>query len=105
MDSRWIAFIIFAAALVLVVLALYLARKKGYMDEVYGMLYALVCRAETYFEGSGRGAEKKAWVVDRIHEALPGWAQIFVSEQDIDRLIERAVEKMKEYLSERAKEG
>ncbi len=100
--DKWIVFVVFAAVLVILVLVAFWLRKKGYMDEVYGMLYALVCRAETYFEGNGRGAEKKAWVVDRIHEALPGWAQIFVSEQDIDRLIERAVEMMKEYLAQQS---
>ena len=40
------------------------------------MLYEMVCRAETYFEGSGRGAEKKEWVVCQIHQALPDWAKM-----------------------------
>lgn len=104
MDSRWIELIVFSALLVLMLLALYLARKKGYIDEVFGMLYEMVCRAETYFEGNGRGAEKKEWVVCQIHQALPDWAKMFVSEKDIDRLIEAAVEKMKTSLSNKIKD-
>ena len=104
MDSRWIELIVFSALLILILLALYLARKNGYIDEVFGMLYEMVCRAETYFEGSGRGAEKKEWVVCQIHQALPDWAKMFVSEKDIDRLIEAAVEKMKDSLSNKIKD-
>lgn len=97
-------FVIFGALAIVAVLVLLacVAIKKGNKDVVFRMLYTLVCKAEEAFEGNGRGAEKKAWVVEKIHETLPGLAKVFISEKDIDTLLELAVQKMKELLAEAA---
>lgn len=99
MELNWLFALGIFALLALTVLLLFVACKKGYRQQVFELLYSLVCRAEAAFEGSGRGAEKKAWVVDRIHDKLPGWAKLLISEQDIDALLELAVDKMKALLS------
>ena len=104
MEMKWFMVLGALALLVIVALLLYIAAKKGYRNEVYAILYNLVCRAEMHFEGSGRGAEKKAWVIKEIHAKLPAWAKILVSEADIDNLIELAVEQMKKIFAKKAQE-
>ena len=99
MEMNWVWILAALGGLALLVALIFTACKKGYRQQVFELLYSLVCRAEAAFEGSGRGAEKKAWVVDRIHDKLPGWAKLLISEQDIDALLELAVDKMKALLS------
>ena len=104
MDMKWIVAAGMVAVLAIIAFLMYYAAKSGYKDKVFGLLYQMVCRAEMEFTGSGRGAEKKEWVIERIHDALPKWARILVSEQDIENLLELAVTKMKEYLLYKSQE-
>lgn len=104
MEMKWFMVLGALALLAIVAVLLYIAAKKGYRNEVYAILYNLVCSAEMHFEGSGRGAEKKAWVIKEIHAMLPAWVKILVSEVDIDNLIELAVEEMKKILAKKAQE-
>lgn len=98
-TMNWIICACLTALVLIVAALLYFAAKHGYKGEMYAILYRLVYRAELLFEGSGRGAEKKAWVVEHIHAQLPKWAKLLISEADIDNLIELAVEKLKEFLA------
>lgn len=66
---------------------------------LHAIVYKLVCNAEQEIVGTKRGQERKAQVVQALHGLLPGWARIFVSQQDIDDLIELAVESMKQLLA------
>ena len=104
MELEWILIVCMAGIAAIVALGMYLSAKNGYKDTVFRALYTLVCRAEPTFEGSGRGVEKKAWVIQRIREILPKWAKIFISEEDIENLLELAVDKMKEFLENKAQE-
>ena len=76
--------------------------KAGYRKKVFSVLYELVCRAEEEITGTKRGQERKAAVLAAIHARLPGWAQLLVTEQDLDNLLEKAVTLMKQKLAEGA---
>ena len=71
---------------------------------MYRTVYKLVCNAEQEIVGTKRGQERKAQVVQAIHDWLPAWARIFISQQDIDDLIELAVETMKQLLAPHAEQ-
>ena len=105
MEIKYIALIFTAAIVVLVAASLFIDAKSGYEKNVFNLLYKLVVRAEEVFDGTKRGQEKKAWVIERIHAMLPGWAKILITEKEIDALIEAAVDKMKEALKNAAKEA
>lgn len=100
----YLPYIVGGVVAVVILVALFILCKKGYKSEIAGTIYALVCRAEVELEGSKRGQEKKALVISRLHDLLPIWAKILISEQDIDNLIEAAVEQMKRVLAEAAAE-
>lgn len=92
-------YVIYALAALLLAACGYVAFAEGYQDKVYRIIYKLVCNAEQEIVGTKRGQERKAQVVQALHGLLPGWARIFVSQQDIDDLIELAVESMKQLLA------
>lgn len=102
MEMNWFVAVGGLAVLAALVVIACIAIKNGNKEVVFRTLYTLVCKAEEAFEGTGRGAEKKAWVVQKIYETLPGWARVFISKKDIDALLELAVQKMKEILAEAA---
>ena len=98
----YLPYIVGVCIAVVVSVAIFILCRKGYKAEVASTIYALVCRAEVELEGSKRGQEKKALVIKRLHDLLPVWAALLISEQDIDNLIEAAVEQMKRVLAEAA---
>ncbi len=98
MTQYWICGIV----AVLLAVCGYMAFAEGYHDQVYRIIYRLVCAAEQEITGTKRGQERKARVIAALHDTLPSWARIFISEQDIDELIELAVEKMKALLARQA---
>lgn len=98
-------YVIYGIVVLLAAVCGYVAFAEGYQDKVYRVIYRLVCGAEEEITGSKRGQERKAQVVRAIHDWLPRWARLFISEQDIDDLIELAVEKMKQLLCQEAEEA
>lgn len=101
---EYLPYIVGGIIVVVIAVAIFILCRKGYKAEVAGTIYALVCRAEVELAGSKRGQEKKALVIRRLHEMLPVWAALLISEQDIDALIEAAVEQMKRVLADAAAE-
>ena len=88
--------------IVLVLVAIIIAIRCGYIKQVkQGLLY-LVCKAEEIY-GGGTGTLKYAFVANEIYKLLPSLARLFISVDTIDDLIETAVEEMKKYLSENEK--
>ena len=98
MEWYWI----YAIVAVLLAVCGYVAFAEGYQDKVYRIIYRLVCAAEQEIVGTKRGQERKAQVVTALHGILPRWARIFVSEADIDELIELAVAGMKALLEKQS---
>ena len=88
--------------IVLVLVAIIIAIRCGYIKQVkQGLLY-LVCKAEEIYCG-GTGTLKYAFVANEVYKLLPSLARLFISVDTIDDLIETAVEEMKKYLSENEK--
>lgn len=100
LSAHWtsiIAVVVFVAICAILI-------KKGYSKYVKQILFYLVCEAEQQF-GSGTGTLKYAAVTAWVHERLPAIVKIFLTEKEIDKLIEAAVAEMKQWLevNEKAK--
>lgn len=100
LSAHWssiLAVVIFIAICIILI-------KKGYSKYVKQILFYLVCEAEQQF-GSGTGTLKYAAVTAWVHERLPAIVKIFLTEKEIDKLIEAAVAEMKQWLevNEKAK--
>ena len=81
-----------------VLLALWLALSRHSRSKAARLAYRLVCLMERQMIGPGRGAERKARVISLLHARLPQWTRLFLSEQELDMLIELAVQRMKDLL-------
>lgn len=82
----------------LFIVALIVLIKKGYVKYAKQIVFYLVCEAESKF-GSGTGALKYAAVTTWLYEKLPAICKFFLTEKQIDTMIEEAVSQMKEWLS------
>lgn len=83
---------------VLFIVACIFLVRKGSTVYVKQMLFYLVTQAEAEY-GSGTGELKYAAVTAWLYERMPVILKFFFTAKQIDKLIETAVEEMKEYLS------
>lgn len=78
---------------------LILLTKSKYSAVAKRILLSLVVAAEEKY-GGGTGEIKFSYVAEKLHDKLPLLAQLVLTERDISSLIEDAVTRMKDYLSE-----
>lgn len=84
-------------ALVVVLTLVYLWF-KGYKSIVRKIVLALVIQAEKAL-GSGTGEFKYAMVLGHVYQYVPAIIRVFLTEAQLDQLIEWAVQYMKERLA------
>lgn len=70
---------------------------RGQKKIVYRAIYGLVSVAEKQF-GGGTGAIKFSFVVAEVYKLLPTIAKLFLSEKQLDNMIEDAVARLKNFL-------
>lgn len=92
--THWVDILIVVAFIV----GLCLLVKFGYKKQVKEICFYLVTKAEIEF-GGGTGELKYATVVTWLYERLPALLEFFMTAKMIDKLIEDAVARMKEYLN------
>lgn len=64
-----------------------LLARSGQVRKIRSLVLALVCAVEVEW-GSKTGEIKKATVMERLYELLPGWAKVFISEKTLSAIIE-----------------
>lgn len=74
------------------------AIRLGYKQYVKQWALELVTIAEDSIMGSGQGAKKKAQVFAALRGALPDWLKLFITDEVLDSVIEKAVGMMKKAL-------
>lgn len=93
---------LYAGLIIALAAAAFLAVKLGYKKKVAAIAYNFVCSAEEQITGTKKGQERKAQVLAWLHDCIPVPLQFFVSEADLDNIIEGAVQRMKSALKEAA---
>lgn len=93
---------LYAGLVVALAAAAFLAIKLGYKKKVAAIAYNFVCSAEEQITGTKRGQERKAQVLAWLHDCIPAPLRLFITEADLDRIIETAVARMKTALKEAA---
>jgi hypothetical protein len=82
---------------ILFIVACIVLARKGSAVYVKQMLFYLVTQAEAEY-GAGTGNLKYAAVTTWLYERIPAILKFFFTAKQIDKMIEAAVEQMKEYL-------
>ena len=98
MDNNLISIIVFVLGVSLLIGVLYY---KGKKEEAKKIILALVIKAEQVIEGKGQGGLKYAWVSERVFNLLPPVVKFFLTEADVDQLIEDSVEELKILLQQK----
>ncbi len=83
---------------ILFIVACIVLARKGSAVYVKQMLFYLVTQAEAEY-GAGTGNLKYAAVTTWLYERIPAILKFFFTAKQIDKMIEAAVEQMKDYLS------
>ena len=74
-------------AVITVVMIVKYAELKG-VDGIRAEVYQLVLQAEHVFYESGQGKQKLKWVVSQARLLLPRWLQIFITEDELIKIID-----------------
>lgn len=96
MEAKAILALILLITFVFAMIWLYV---HNHYDIIKKIVLSCVVEAEKYL-GSGTGALKYAYVVDKVYEKLPGIVTMFLSKENLNRLIEFSVSKLKDVLSD-----
>jgi hypothetical protein len=71
----------------------------GYTNKVKQILLHLVIEAEAIY-GEKTGDVKFAYVAEKVYTFLPSVVKMFITTKEVQKLINTAVEQMKEYLAD-----
>ena len=74
--------------------------KNRTLDEIRGDVYQLVLRAEHTYKESSSGKQKMKWVVSRARKLLPGWMQLIISEEMLEKIIQVWFDEVKDLLDD-----
>lgn len=85
--------------IVVIIAGLIILYKKNRKDLVKKIILSLVVQAEKHL-GSGTGELKYAYVIEKFYKYLPSVVRLLYSKKEIDTMIEEAVSKLKEMLSD-----
>lgn len=74
--------------------------KNRTLDEIRGDVYQLVLRAEHTYRASSSGKHKMKWVVSQARKLLPGWMQLIISEEMLQKIIQVWFDEIKDLLDD-----
>ena len=74
--------------------------KSRTLDEIRGDVYQLVLRAEHTYKESSSGKQKMKWVVSQARKLLPGWMQLIISEEMLQKIIQIWFDEVKDLLDD-----
>lgn len=95
--------ILILAALILLVITVVMAVqyiKQKAFDGIRADVYQLILRAEHIYKGSEHGQQKFKYVVQQARGLLPTWMQVFVSEEFLEKLVEKWFRGVKDLLDD-----
>lgn len=94
--------LILAVAILFIITAImavqYLRLKA--LDGIREDVYQLILKAEHTYSESGQGKQKFRYVVQRARSLLPGWLQVFVTQEFLEKLIEKWFQGVKDLLDD-----
>ena len=74
--------------------------KNRTLDEIRGDVYQLVLKAEHTYRLSSSGKQKMKWVVSQARKLLPGWMQLIISDEMLQKIIQVWFDEVKDLLDD-----
>ncbi|CBK80689.1 hypothetical protein CC1_19580 [Coprococcus catus GD/7] len=91
--------VIAALAVLTVVIAYQYAKMQG-LEGIRENVYQLILRAEHLYTESGQGEQKLKFVVRQARGLLPGWMQLFITEDMMIKLVNEWFRGVKDLLDD-----
>lgn len=95
-----ILMIVTAVLLVITIVMAVQYLKMKALDGIRMDIYQLILKAEHIYNGSAAGKQKFKYVVQQARGLLPTWLQMFVSEEFLEKLIEKWFQGVKDLLDD-----
>lgn len=74
--------------------------KSKTLDEIRQDVYRLFLEAEHIFEDSHSGKQKMEWVIGKARSLLPAWAQIIITEEMFEKMLQFWFDQIKDLLDD-----
>lgn len=98
MNMALVIITIFFAVLCLVWAVEYFKARS--LDEIRQDVYKLFLRAEHNFKESSSGKQKMKWVINRARGLLPVWAQMIITDEMFEGLVQYWFDGIKDLLDD-----
>lgn len=95
---------------VLIIIAIVVAASIIYMgysylidhtvDQIRVDAYQLILKAEHMYQKSSTGKQKMKWVVSQARKLLPGWLQVIVTDEVLQKIIQVWFDEIKDLLDD-----
>ncbi len=95
-----IAFIAIAALIIGLGFVAYLYIRDKTLAEVRADVYQLFLEAEHTYLHTGEGLQKMEYVIQRARSMLPNWAQFFITEELLRKVVQLWFEAVKDLLDD-----
>ena len=87
-------------AMVAIGITVYLYIRDNTIEGIREDAYQLFLKAEHMFTESNSGQEKMKWVLTQIHNIIPGWAKLFISESTLEYIVQMWFNAIKDLLDD-----
>lgn len=98
--STIITILLITLAIIGVAACAYMYLKERTLDDVRADVYQLFLAAEHRYKESGAGLQKMKWVISTARALLPKWAQLLLSEETFERVIQFWFDAVKDLLDD-----
>lgn len=95
---------------VLIIIAVVVAASIIYMgysylidhtiEQIRGDAYQLILKAEHMYQESSTGKQKMNWVVSHARKLLPGWLQVIITDEVLQKIIQVWFDEIKDLLDD-----
>ena len=87
-------------AMVTIGITVYLYIRDNTIEGIREDAYQLFLKAEHMYTESNSGQEKMKWVLTQIHNIMPGWARLFISESTLEYIVQMWFNAIKDLLDD-----
>lgn len=93
-----IIIIVFALAIISVGIYFYVRDKS--LNEIRADVYQLFLKAEHNPEFAEKGKQKMKWVLSRARNLLPGWLQLLITDECLEKIVQGWFDAVKDLLDD-----
>lgn len=95
-----IIIVLITIALVAIGAVTYLCIRDKTLDEIRADVYQLFLEAEHTYQYTEAGKQKMSYVIQRARSLLPNWAQFFITQALLEKVVQMWFEAVKDLLDD-----